>query len=75
LLDVETKKQVVLHEGILVAKRHQYQHMVFLFQMEGYYVETYCNKGNKAIDEFRVFDNTQTLLPYLDTIRIDQLLN
>ena len=75
MLKEEEKKQVVLHEGVLVAKRSDYNYMVFLFQLESYYVETYCNLHNKAIDEYRVFDNTTLLHPYLDTISIGHLLN
>jgi hypothetical protein len=75
LLEEKEKKRVVLHEGVLVAKRSDYQYMVFLFQFENYYVETYCNLQNKAIDEYRVFDNTALLHPYLDKIPINHLLN
>jgi len=75
LLDEEQKTSAVLHEGILVGKRQLHQCMIFLFQLEGYYVETYCNYEDKAIKEFRVFDNTRMLQPYLETISIQQLMN
>jgi hypothetical protein len=48
---------------------------VFLFRMDAYYVEAYCNPRNQAIEEYRVFDNTKLLDPYLETIPIDHLLN
>jgi hypothetical protein len=75
LLNVEEKKSTVLHQGILIAKRSQVDYLVFLFQLDNYYVEAFCHEGNKAIDEFRVSDNTEFLSPYLDSIRIDDLLN
>ncbi|MDF2191242.1 hypothetical protein [Paraflavitalea sp. CAU 1676] len=75
LLNEEEKKMTVLHQGVLVAKRSNFDFMVFLFQMENYYVEAYCNPQNKAIEEYRVFDNITLLNPYLDTIPIDNLLN
>ena len=75
LLDEEKKTSTVLHQGILVGKRQLRQCMIFLFQLEGYYVETWCNYENKAIEEFRVFDNTQLLQPYLETISLKGLVN
>ena len=75
LLDEQQKKWTVLHEGILIGKRANPVHMVFLFQLHNYYVETYCNTSNKAVEEFRVFGDTAPLGPYLDTISIVDLVN
>lgn len=75
LLKEEEKKLVVLHNGVLVGKRSNTDYMVFLFQLENYYVETFCNRRNKAIEEYRVFDGTGALSPYLDMIPLDGLLN
>lgn len=75
LLDKEEKKLVVLHQGVLIGKRQNRRSMIFLFQMESFYVETFCNTENKDIEEFRVFDHTQLLQPYLELIKIDDLLN
>ncbi len=70
LLDEKKKTFAVLHQGILVGKRRLHDCMIFLFQLEGYYVETWCNAENKAIEEFRVFENTQLLQPYLENISL-----
>lgn len=75
LLNEEEKKQTVLHEGVLIAKRKHSESLIFLFHLGNFYVETFCNTGNKAIEEYRVFDTTKPLFPYLDAIRIDELLN
>jgi hypothetical protein len=75
ILNEEEKKLTVLHEGVLIAKRNYFNYMVFLFQLDSYYVETYCSIENKAIEEFRIFDNTKPLNPYLEAIPIDDLLN
>jgi hypothetical protein len=75
LLDEQQKKLIVLHEGVLIGKRVDIDLMVFLFQMDSYYVETFCNRANKSIQEFRIFDNMEFLAPYLDAISIDELLN
>lgn len=49
--------------------------MVFLYQLYEFYVETYCCYKYKEIEEYRVFQDTKQLFPYLDAIRIDHLLN
>jgi hypothetical protein len=75
LLNEEEKKWAVLHGGTLVGKRNNPDYMVFLFQLDSYYVETYCNRTSKAIEEFMVFENTCSLEPYLQSIQIDHLIN
>ncbi len=75
MLNEDEKKLAVLHEGVLIAKRNYFDCVVFLFQLDGYYVETYCNIENKSIEEYRIFDNTKSLNPYLEAIPIDDLLN
>jgi len=74
VLDEKEKTSVVLHMGILVAKRRLQHCIIFLFQLENYYVETYCNYESNAVQEFRVFDGTQLLQPYLETISIHELM-
>lgn len=75
LLSEEEKKLAVFHHGVPLAKRENAYCKVFLFQLEGYYVETVCNTTSKAIEEYRVFGDTQLLWPYLQAIPIDDLLN
>jgi hypothetical protein len=68
LLNEDEKKSTVLHQGVCLAK-------IFLFQLGSYYVEAYCNPDNKAIEEYRMFENIDVLQPYLEAIPIDKLLN
>lgn len=75
LLNGEEKKQAVLHEGVLIAKRKDLRSIAFLFQIQNFYVEACFNVQNKDIEEFRVFDHTTLLQPYLDDIQIDGLMN
>jgi len=74
-LSEEQKRSTVLTHGVPIAKRHLSDHLVFLFQLQGYYVETYCCYNSKEIQEYRVFQNTKQLTPYLEEIPIDHLLN
>lgn len=75
LLNEDEKKLTVLHQGVFLAKRSSFESMVFLFQLGNYYVEAYCNPTNKAIKEYRMFESIDVLTPYLEAIRIDNLLN
>lgn len=73
LLDELSMKAMVLHQGVLIAKRRKQDHLVFLFQMDGYYVEAYFDMRNKSAIEYHAFNNINALTPYLDTIAIDDL--
>ena len=75
LLNENEKTSAVLHIGILVAKRKKEDLTIFLFQLDNYYVETYCNVPDKQVYEFKAFNNTKNLAPYLEAISIDELLN
>jgi hypothetical protein len=74
LLSSDEKRVVLLHEGILIGKRKNQKCMVFLFQLGLFYVEIYCNVESKQVEEYRAFEETNELHPYLDNIPIDDLL-
>lgn len=74
-LPEDHKRSTVLTQGVAIAKREFAGQLVFLFQLQAYYVETFCCCESKEILEYRVFQNTKQLEPYLDAIRIDDLLN
>lgn len=74
-LPEDHKRSIVMTEGVAIAKRHLADRLVFLFQLEEYYVETFCCCRSKEILEYRVFQNTKQLAPYLEAIEIDHLLN
>jgi hypothetical protein len=73
-LPEDHKRATVLTQGVAIAKRLHDDQLVFLYQLSEYYVETYCCCKSKEILEYRVFQNTKQLAPYLDEIQIDHLL-
>ena len=75
LLNEDEKKSTVFHRGVALAKRSSFDSVVFLFQLGNYYVEAYCNPQNKAIEEYRMFNNVDDLQPYLEGIPLDDLLD
>ncbi|HVG14331.1 MAG TPA: hypothetical protein VM935_05190 [Chitinophagaceae bacterium] len=74
LLSLEEKKNVVLHKGVLVGKKWGTKHLVFLFQVNGFYVEVVCSVREKKIEEYRAFAETEFLTPYLESIQIQHLI-
>ncbi len=73
-LTEDQKRSTVLATGVIIAKRHLDDQLVFLFQLQDYYVETFCCCNSKEILEYFVFQSTKQLAPYLETIEIDHLL-
>jgi len=70
LLHKEEKKMILLHRSTLVAKRLSGDCIIFLFQLEKFYVEMICNISDKKVEEYRVFEGTAPLQPYLEKISI-----
>jgi hypothetical protein len=74
VLSASEKKHTLLHRGVLIAKRQAAGRMVFLFQIAGYYVETFCDPSTRDVETFRIFDTPGPLNPYLEMISIDELM-
>lgn len=74
-LKEKDKKKVVLHAGVLVAKRKIDGYFIFLFQLGLFYVEVFCNLDSKQVEEYHAFETTHCLNPYLESIAIDDLLH
>jgi len=68
------KRSMVLQQGVAIAQRQVGKQMVFLFQIWGYYVETYCSMETKEIEEYRAIHKTDHLSSYLEHISIEGLL-
>jgi hypothetical protein len=75
LLNEVDKKCAVMNNAVALAQRTYPDVIIFLFQLEDYYIETYCNIANKTIEEYRVLPDTNAIGHYLEAIPIDDLLN
>lgn len=73
LLNKEEKKITLLHKSTLVGKRLSNDCIIFLFQLDQFYVEMFCNVSNKRVEEYRAFQETQHLQPYLESIPINDI--
>jgi hypothetical protein len=74
LLSLEQKGKIALHEGVLIGKRTTNTHLIFLFQIDRFYIELFCNLESRLMEEVRMFNETKPLSPYIETIPIDDLL-
>lgn len=75
LLNEVEKKRAVMDKAVALAQRTYPDLIIFLFQLEGYYIETYCNIANKTIEEYRILPDTNAIGHYLEAIPITDLLN
>lgn len=69
-LNHEDKKGILLHEGVLVAKRRTEDCILFLFHLENFYVESMYHVNTKALAEVRAFISDELLQPYLESISL-----
>jgi hypothetical protein len=70
----ETEKAIVLiNKGVLVGKRMIQSYLVFLYQLDSFYVEILYNKQTNFVYKFKAFENTELLEPYLSKIDISWL--
>lgn len=74
-LNEDQKRSTVLKKGVVLAKRLIENQVVFLFQLQEYYVEIYCCSKSKDVMQYMAFQNTRQLAPYLEGISINQLIN
>ncbi|NML23982.1 hypothetical protein HHL16_24085 [Pseudoflavitalea sp. G-6-1-2] len=74
LLDEMDKKNAVMNNAVVLAQRTYPDIIVFLFQLDCYYVEAYCNKADHSIEEYRILPDTNAIRHYLEAIPINGLL-
>lgn len=75
VLNEAEKKYAVMNNAVALATRTSPRFVIFLFQIEDYYVEAYCNPTDKRVEEYCVLPNINAIRHYLDSIPIDDLLN
>jgi hypothetical protein len=73
-LDEMQQAEVLLEKGVCLGERHDAEHKIFLYQIEGFYVEEFYHKQHNVPRRIRSFRSTSQLRPYLDKIDIGNLL-
>jgi hypothetical protein len=75
LLNEAEKKHAIMKQAVPLAQRTYSDRVIFLFQLENYYVEAYCNPADNSIEEYCILPDTNAICHYLEAIPIDELLN
>lgn len=73
LLDNGLKMKALMRYGTFLFKRLTHKHRIYLFQLEGFYVEVVYDKSTCEIDWIDSFESTAMLSEYLDLIDISHL--
>ena len=73
-LDQEKQRWWVLHNGVYLCNRKTRDFTVFLFQLDGFYIELYFYNVDNGVFLIKSFDHTNELDPYLDGINLTPLL-
>lgn len=69
----EVEKRAVMNNAVALAKRTSPGQVIFLFQVESYYVEAYCNTEANRVEEYCILPDTNAIRHYLEFIVIDDL--
>jgi hypothetical protein len=72
-LDDFQKATALVDDGVLIGKRNLLFYLIFLYQIEGFYVEVLYSIKSKKVHKFRAFENIELLDPYLSKIDISEL--
>jgi len=74
-LDEIRQAETLIHEGVFLAERPYKNFIIFLYQVENFYVEVYHNIRYNILQGMKSFIDDETLAPFLDTIDISCLFD
>lgn len=74
LLAPEQQADATWKRGSFIAVGDKGSMKVLLYQLDSFYVEVYYNCEKGKIEEFRCFDSTYYLEPYLAAIDLSELM-
>lgn len=74
LLRPEEQANVTWKHGAFIAVADKGTLKVLLYQIDSFYVEVYYNCELGRIEEFRCFDSTDQLDPFLEAIDLSELI-
>ena len=72
-LDETQQAEALLARGIFLTERLYKNFIIFLYQLDNFYVEVYHNLKFNVMQGMRSFEDDEALEPYLDSIDISCL--
>ena len=73
LLDETKQTQILIDRGVFIAERLYKNFLIFLYQVDHFYVEIYHNQRYNTMQGISGFEDDEVLEPYLDNIDISCL--
>ena len=70
----EMEQAEVIGDAVCIDGRDDGEHLILLYQIDGFYVEMFYHRKYNAINELRSFECTEQLEPYLCKIDLDKAL-
>lgn len=72
-LSERKQHHLISKKGVLLSERNTKSFLVFLYQIEGFYIEMFFYKENGVFATLKSFDNLDELSPYLNEINLSFL--
>ena len=73
-LPKEKQHKLVAKEGVMLRERRTPNFIIFLYGLEGFYVELFFHRNSGTFATIKSFDNMDELSPYLEEIDVSQLI-
>ena len=73
LLPEQDQIEILYQFGVYIGK-HKQPFYIFLYQLEGFYVEVFYRKYRSHVKHLHCFESTEFLDPYLEQIDVENLV-
>ncbi len=70
-LDELEQMEALWDKGVFLADRTENEYYNKLYQIDGFYVETYRHIEHNVIKRMRSFSSTEQLTPYIDKLNLN----
>ena len=74
-LPARRQQQLIVDKGVQLANRESKHFSIFLYALDGFYVELFFFKGSGEYASLKPFGEVEQLEPYLREIDVKGLLN
>lgn len=72
-LSQEEQHRAVARRGVMLRDRITQGFMIFLYALDGFYIELFFHKASGVFATLKPFDSVDELSPYLEEIDVHQL--
>lgn len=73
-LSQEEQHKAVARKGVMLRDRLTHSFMIFLYALDGFYIELFFHKSSGVFATLKPFDNIDELSPYLEEIDVGRLI-